>query len=545
MGKASPPSLPPKAASVSASPPQGKTSPPSMVVVGGGAPPVALSFKKASPAIPSSSPKDENKKSSTEMIPSPEAQSKEPLPLGRKLHWKPLRNVESTIWATLEHEPVSSSLTKMTDFSGLKSVFDDTESVSQRKNSLAKIGGPAGNPANHVVTLLEGKRAQNIGVVVARVPIELLTTRLTSLDTDSLSIENLERIKMILPTEEETMIFTQFKGEIGSLRDIEQKVIGLFKLPRLSQRIKFCLVSLQLPATMSEVVSEIELLRKCASQVRQSKKLKKVLHVVLMLGNYLNRGETRGFSIESLSKLAEFKSSSDPGITTMHFLAARLLATDSSLTELIEEMPTLREVNRVTPESISQGVLVARNDAESIRNELKVHANHYSSESIDRMKKFLTFVEPRIQNLVADWSACEKDLVELRKYFGEDPKKISVEDFYGYLRNFCDSLLNAATELKKRPKKFEKIFAGNNSPEARKTPSPSPPAGGPSGAPPVGTTWGKVTTDQLVEASKKLKSKESVPGPVKVARSSGTDWNVVEKPSSPSQVKLRSNFPNS
>jgi hypothetical protein len=503
-------------------------------------PPPPMEFRKAVPAIPTGAPvpslplrKAPPTTSSSEKTASSEANAAEteakPLPLGRKLHWKPLRNVESTIWATLDGSGIAD------DFSGLKSVFENNDS-GENNNGKAKSvpAGPAGNPSNHVVTLFEGKRAQNIGVVVARVPLEIMTAKLAVLELDSLSVENLERLKMILPTEDEAKIFSQFNGDVSSLRDIEQKVISLFRLPRLSQRIRFCLVSLQLPGTLSELQEEISLLRKCGLEIRNSGKLKKVLQFVLLLGNYVNRGETRGFSIESLGKLMEFKSASDPGITTLHFLAARLLSTDPSLVDLFSEMPTLRLVSKITPEAITQGVTMARNDPESIKNEIKSQASLYTDEALGRMQAFVSSIEPRIQGLVADWSACEKELSELRKFFGEDPKKLSVEDFFGHLRNFFDSLANACAEIKKRPKKFEKILqaspinsgktSANNSPKASSSVVPK--------------NWGKVTTEDLVKASENLK----IPTAVKVAKSieSSGPWRSIERPQSPSEVQLRS-----
>ena len=533
LGKASPPSVPsrgkappvPSNAS-SASPPQlGRKSPP---------PPVpSLPLRKAPPAA------------AAESVAAAPPAVPEQLPLGRKLHWKPLRNVESTIWATFQNDEGPGA--RLSDFSSLKQAFEDEstgarQSVRPAAAAPTASGGPAGNPASHIVTLFEAKRAQNIGVVVARIPIEVMTAKLTSLDPESLSVENLERLKMILPTEEESVIFNSFKGEIFSLRDIEQKVIHLFRLPRLSQRIRFCLVSLQLPTTLAELQGEISLLKKCAFEIRSSAKLKKVLHIVLLLGNYVNRGETRGFSIESLSKLMEFKSASDPGITTLHFLAARLLASDPSLVDLYEEMPSLRLVSKITPESISQGVTMARNDPESIRNEVKSNSSIYSPEAVGRMQRFVNTIDPRIQGLVSEWSACEKDLAELRKFFGEDPKKISVEEFFGHLRNFFDSLGSACSELKKRPKKFERILSGGKAgPTPKATPASSP-RGTSTKQPPspkaaASTVWGKVTTADLAKPTK------STPGPAKIAKpvpaSDGGGWNVIERPSSPKDVKLR------
>jgi hypothetical protein len=221
MGKASPPNLiPPGLAS--ASPPIMRKAP---SLPGGGVP-------KAPPMPLLSDSLDEP----TE------------LPLGRRLHWKPLRNVDDTIWADMGDGDSA-------DFTSLKSVFDDDkkETKPSFSSSSSSLGKGANDEPNVCSTLLEAKRAQNIGVVVARIPVELVTDRLKKLEIDSLSVEVLDRLKTILPSDEEISCFVQFKGDVKNLRDIERKVFDLFQIPRLSQRIKFCSVSLILPNQIAEV----------------------------------------------------------------------------------------------------------------------------------------------------------------------------------------------------------------------------------------------------------------------------------------------------
>lgn len=375
-----------------------------------------------------------------------------------------------------------------TDFSVLKSVFDDSASSSLSKKSLPLRSSSSSSSVDGnggVAWLLESKRAQNIGVVVARIPIQLVTERLMSLDLDALSVEVLDRLKMILPTEEESKMFLQFKGEVSSLRDIEQKIFHLFRIPRLIQRIKFSCMAIQLPQVLSELQGEIDLLRSCAIEVRRSEKLRKLLHLVLLLGNYVNHGDnnsnntkkkTRGFSIEGLSKLSEFKSSSDPGLTTMHVLCAKLMATSFSTSpssqaqknflsqaDLYSEIPSLKMAVKISPESISQSIFQIKNDPELIKNELKVHREKYHPASVGRMEKFVTETEPRVKHLLSDWSSCEVELSEIRKFFGEDPKKISIEEFFSHISKFADGILATVNDMQKRPKRFEPILLAERS----------------------------------------------------------------------------------
>jgi hypothetical protein len=319
-------------------------------------------------------------------------------------------------------------------------------------------------------------------VVMARIPAgEQVVDSLNRLTVKSeiLPIELLERVRTILPTDEEVSCFNQFNpAEVSKLRDIERKIFDLFRLPRLAFRIRFCLIALQLPILISDVRREIGVVRACAEEVKESRKLKKLLHLVLQMGNYMNFGGSgnsggiRGFSIDSLGKLMEFKSVSDPSVTTLHFLAARIITSEPELIDVYSELPSLKPATRIATESIVQTIHGVKKDPESIRVEITTYKNSYSPESIEAMTSFLGLIESDVESITASWTACESELVDVRKFFGEDPKRISPDDFFNHLRTFLDNLTHTCADLKKRHKKFEKIMAALSRPPTEPVPTP-------------------------------------------------------------------------
>lgn len=63
---------------------------------------------------------------------------------------------------------------------------------------------------------------------------------------------------------------------------------------------------------------------KSSEDLLKSKKLRKMLELVLAFGNYMNRGQrgnASGFKISSLSKIADTKSSVEKRTTLLHYLA--------------------------------------------------------------------------------------------------------------------------------------------------------------------------------------------------------------------------------
>lgn len=58
-------------------------------------------------------------------------------------------------------------------------------------------------------------------------------------------------------------------------------------------------------------------------EVSRSRRLRRLLEIVLALGNYMNRGargNATGFRLTSLNRLADTKSSAAKGTTLLHYL---------------------------------------------------------------------------------------------------------------------------------------------------------------------------------------------------------------------------------
>lgn len=74
---------------------------------------------------------------------------------------------------------------------------------------------------------------------------------------------------------------------------------------------------------MLEIEPRVKAVMEASREVARSRKLKKLLEIVLALGNYMNRGargNALGFRLASLNKLADTKSSAIKGTTLLHYL---------------------------------------------------------------------------------------------------------------------------------------------------------------------------------------------------------------------------------
>ena len=424
-------------------------------------PPVArappLPPGRASPPPPPSKAMPPPKKFPTEPEP-PRPQGF--LPLGRKFHWKPLndRAIANTVWESLGEVETA-------NFEELPEVFGKA-GTSNGVNSVAEVNAnsvSAEQAIANLVTLIDPKRAQNVGVVLARLPVDTLLPRLCSLSSEGLNLEMLERLRSILPSEDEVQAFANCP-EDANLRDIERKLRPIFLVKRLPQRIRVLTVQLQLDSLTNHTHGELTVLRKASEEVRESKKLRRLLSLVLQLGNYLNFGTSelliKGFSLDTLQKLLEFRSSSDSAVSTLHFLAARAVDSERDLVSVSIEMPSLGLACKVGIDSIQSALTCLKADGLAIAQELQAGkgSSLYDEQALVRLETLNLMVNEKQSKLADEWSVVESKLFDVRKFFGEDPKKCAPEDFFAAIKSFLDAFTAACVDLQRHPKKLHKIL---------------------------------------------------------------------------------------
>lgn len=86
-----------------------------------------------------------------------------------------------------------------------------------------------------------------------------------------------------------------------------------------------------------------------SKEVARSKKLKKLLEVILALGNYMNRGQRGnavGFRISSLNRLTDTKSTSK-NTTLLHYLVDVLESKFKDVLKLVEDLPHVKVASKV------------------------------------------------------------------------------------------------------------------------------------------------------------------------------------------------------
>jgi hypothetical protein len=112
----------------------------------------------------------------------------------------------------------------------------------------------------------------------------------------------------------------------------------------------------------------------------QSRKLGKTLELILSIGNYMNgdsfRGSAFGFSIDTLTKLADTKSSTNSKISILHFIAKTIDNKMPSCKGIFEDLPSLEKAMKVSLPAINQEVAEIVKGFKMIENEIQMTSSN-------------------------------------------------------------------------------------------------------------------------------------------------------------------------
>jgi hypothetical protein len=154
------------------------------------------------------------------------------------------------------------------------------------------------------------KRAQNAGIALARIRFSYtdLRRKITDMDGEGLTTDQLKSLEEFLPTQEEEGLLRAYKGDDADLGQAEQYMKVMAKFPGATKRIRCMIYKQVFRGRVQECKAKLSKIENACDDVKLSGRLKKTLKTILRVGNQLNDGEKHeGFTLDSLLKLQSAK----------------------------------------------------------------------------------------------------------------------------------------------------------------------------------------------------------------------------------------------
>ncbi|TYZ59125.1 hypothetical protein PybrP1_000050 [[Pythium] brassicae (nom. inval.)] len=349
----------------------------------------------------------------------------------RSFYWQQLRGdaIKGTVWEEIEkersvgHNNELPLILNESDLAALESEFPPPQAATGpgtrgRTNSIdntvsAAPGSPLASP--RVVFLIDRSRANNVSIIIKqfRISNAALREAIMKLDASVLTLERVQGLLKIMPTEEEIAAIMGFQGDPLTLNEAERILKELISVPRLKQRLSALQAKLQFPTLVRDLQTKVEKLRAASTELSQSAELKTTLLVVLQVGNKMNqgtnRGDAKGFRLGDLTKLAQMKSV-DRGVTLLHFVARMLRLKKGNLVRLSDALSSLYDVQNIPIPELQGDMAKVAEVTENVGNELSAQKLKNSIEEKESCDLFVKVMDEFMSSASATTAALKSDL---------------------------------------------------------------------------------------------------------------------------------------
>ncbi|KAK7013355.1 Dishevelled associated activator of morphogenesis 2, partial [Halocaridina rubra] len=380
----------------------------------------------------------------------------------RAFNWSkmPDSRVTGTIFASLDESP----LYKFMDLEDIDRTFDATV--------VKKAGGEGEKTLERIkscragqMSVLENRRQQNCAILLSKLKLtnEELVRVLLKMDSDGeISPDMVEQLLKFTPTAEEKSMLEEHTDEIENLARADRFLYEISKIEHYEERLRCLLYQKKFKERLAECEPKIQSVVSSTKDLKNSKRLKKFIEVVLAFGNYMNkgaRGGAYGFRVSSLNKLTDTKASSNRNITLLHYMIRVCEKQWKDIIRLDEDFPNVKEAAKVNITELEKEMSSLRQGLDFIEREVAWHRAQGSTPPGDRfrlaMNEFSALAKDKLVHMESLFENMRSQFETVVAVFGEDTKSAQPEDFFGTFDSFIDTFKDVKKDLENMRKKEE------------------------------------------------------------------------------------------
>lgn len=202
-------------------------------------------------------------------------------------------------------------------------------------------------------------------------------------------------------------------------------------------------------ASINQQLQELESGLLC---LKSSQLFKRVLGLVLQLGNHLNAGTAKGnaksFKLDVLTKLEGTKST-DQKMSLLDYLVNYIAETCPEVLDFTRELAPCKPAIRVSLPPVREQVNKLVKHSALLQQEMKDHRDKKQASTDDRFYKVMENFEsgntPAVGRLSSRLNACEAIMIEIPKYFGVE-ESMDAPNVLETVGGFVDAFLRRLEE---------------------------------------------------------------------------------------------------
>nr|NP_001038368.1 delphilin [Danio rerio]Q6ZM86.1 RecName: Full=Delphilin; AltName: Full=Glutamate receptor, ionotropic, delta 2-interacting protein 1 [Danio rerio] len=354
-------------------------------------------------------------------------------------------SVKRLRWEQLGDDPDYHKLSDMVKYLDLDLYFG-----TQRNSKPTFL--PENLKKKDVVEILSHKKAYNASILIAHLKLAPKELRdiLMTMSTERLEPAHIKQLLLYAPDDEEVKQFQHYDQDPAKLSEPDQFVLQMLLVPEYKTRLRSLLFKTTVQEKTEEMRAAYECIYKASLELKNSKRLAKILEFVLAMGNYLNNGQpktnkTTGFKINFLTELNTTKTV-DGKSTFLHILAKSLCQHFPELLGFSRDLITVPLAAKVNQRTITADL----SDVHSTIQDIRTACVKIPATAEDRfaavMSSFLENCHPAVQSLDSLQQRAMDEFHKVASYFGEDSKVTTTETFFGIFAEFISKFERALSE---------------------------------------------------------------------------------------------------
>uniref|UniRef100_A0AAQ5YYN7 Formin-like 2b n=1 Tax=Amphiprion ocellaris TaxID=80972 RepID=A0AAQ5YYN7_AMPOC len=327
------------------------------------------------------------------------------------------------------------------------------------------------------VSLLEANRAKNLAITLRKAGqgSEVICRAIHTFDLRTVRVDFVECLMRFLPTDSEVKLLRQYERDrkpLEALSDEDRFMLQFSRIERLSQRMNIMTFMGNFTDNVQMLTPQLHAIIAASVSIKSSQKLKKILEIILALGNYMNsskRGAVYGFKLQSLDLLLETKST-DRKQTLLHYIANVVREKYSSVSLFYNELHYVDKAAAVSLENVLC-------DVKELQRGMELTWREFSVSHNATLKDFISRNESRLSKLQEDARIAQDAFEDAVKFFGESSKTMPPSVFFPIFVRFIKAYRLAEEENEQRRRQeqmlLEKLEQEEQLQEEEETKSPS------------------------------------------------------------------------
>nr|XP_008527819.1 PREDICTED: formin-like protein 2 [Equus przewalskii] len=309
------------------------------------------------------------------------------------------------------------------------------------------------------VTLLEANRAKNLAITLRKAgkTADEICKAIHVFDLKTLPVDFVECLMRFLPTENEVKVLRLYERErkpLENLSDEDRFMMQFSKIERLMQKMTIMAFIGNFAESLQMLTPQLHSIIAASVSIKSSQKLKKILEIILALGNYMNsskRGAVYGFKLQSLDLLLDTKST-DRKQTLLHYISNVVKEKYHQVSLFYNELHYVEKAAAVSLENVLLDVKELQRGMDLTKREYTMHDHN------TLLKEFIFNNEGKLKKLQDDAKIAQDAFDDVVKYFGENPKTTPPSVFFPVFVRFVKAYKQAEEENELRKKQEQALM---------------------------------------------------------------------------------------